>query len=76
MKQHAALVHRRGRALPDEDFPPDFVRSAYTLAIRRAARDSHRAVCDRNTVECDACRDHTQAIAEAKRELSRRTEAL
>jgi len=62
MKHHAAPATRRGRALSDEDFPPDFVRSAYMLAIRRAARDAHRTVCDRDAVECDACREHTQAV--------------
>jgi len=30
--------------LPDDALPPEFVRRAYTLAIRRAARDAHRAV--------------------------------
>jgi len=70
MKQQAAPATRRGRALSDEDFPPDFVRNAYMLAIRRAARDAHRTLCARDAVECDTCREHVSAIAEAKRELN------
>ncbi len=70
MKQQAAPAHRRGRALLDDAFPPDFVRNAYMLAIRRAARDAHRTVCDRDVVECDACREHMQAIVEAKHALN------
>jgi len=76
MKQQAAPVQRRGRALSDDDFSPDFVRRAYMLAIRRAARDAHRTVCDRDAVECDTCREHTQAVAEAKRALNPGTEEL
>ncbi len=70
MKQQTAPAMRRGRPLLEEDFPPDFVRNAYMLAIRRAARDAHRTVCDRDAAECDACREHTQRIAEAKRTLN------
>ncbi len=66
MKQQAASANRRGRPLSDDLFPPDFVRNAYMLAIRRAARDAHRAVCDRDIVECADCQDHVSAIAEAK----------
>jgi len=66
MKQKAVPATRRGRALPDEDFPPDFVRRAYMLAIRRAARDVHRAVCDRDAAECPNCQEHASAIAAAK----------
>jgi hypothetical protein len=76
MKQQAVPATRRGRALPDDEFPPDFVRCAYMLAIRRAGRDAHRTMCDRDAVECDACREHTQAIAEAKRALHRGTYKL
>jgi len=70
MKKQAAPAMRRGRALSDEDFPPNFVRNAYMLAIRRAARDAHRMVCDRDAIECDACREHLQILAEAKRTLN------
>jgi hypothetical protein len=70
MKQQAAPATRRGRALSDEDVPPDFVRNAYMLAIRRAARDAHRTVCDRDTLECDICREHADAITDAKRVLN------
>jgi hypothetical protein len=66
MKQQAAPATRRGRGLPDDAFPPEFVRHAYTLAIRRAARDAHRSVCDRDAVECASCRDHAHGIADAK----------
>jgi len=66
MKQQAAPATRRGRSLPDDAFPPEFVRHAYTLAIRRAARDAHRSVCDRDAVECATCQDHARAIADAK----------
>jgi len=74
MKQQAAPATRRGRALSDEDFPPDFVRSAYMLAIRRAARDAHRTLCDCDALECDTCRQHAAAIAEAKRLLNHAAE--
>jgi len=70
MKQQAVPATRRGRALPDEDFPPEFVRNAYTLAMRRAARDAHRGFCDRDVVECDICRENAEAIADAKRRLN------
>ncbi len=70
MKHKAALASRRGRCLPDVDFPPQFVRNAHILAIRRAARDAHRSVCDRDAVECDICRDQARAIAHAKSALN------
>jgi len=73
MKDEAAPVQRRGRPLPDDAFPADFERNAYMLAIRRAARDAHRMLCDRDAVECDVCREHTQRIAEAKRTLNHAT---
>ncbi len=70
MKQEAAPATRRGRALADETFSPEFVRHAYVLAIRRAARDAHRSECERDVVECDACREHARNIADAKRALN------
>jgi len=70
MKQQAAPVPRRGRALFDDDFAPEFVRHAHMLAIRRAARDAHRSECGRDAVECDICREHAWAIAEAKYALN------
>ncbi len=72
MKHQAAPAMRRGRALSDEHFAPDFVRHAYILAIRRAADDAHQSVCDRDrdTVECDACREHTQLIKNAEHALN------
>jgi len=70
MKQQAAPAIRRGRALPDDAFPADFARNAYMLAIRRAARDVHRTVCGRDALECDTCREHAAAIAEAKQTLN------
>jgi len=66
MKQQAAPAYRRGRALCSDYFSPEFVRHAYMLEIRRAARDAHQTVCDRDAVECDICRDHACAIADAK----------
>jgi len=74
MKQQAAPATRRGRALSDDDLPPDFVRSACMLAIRRAARDAHRTVCNHDAVECDSCREHASAIAEAKWALNHATD--
>ena len=71
MKHQAAPAKRRGRTFPDDDFPPKFVRNAHMLAIRRAARDAHRNVCDRDSVECETCRDHAAAIAESKYLLNR-----
>ena len=38
-------------------FPREFLRNPYLLANRRAAQDAHRAVCDRDVVECAACRE-------------------
>jgi len=76
MKQQAAPAVRRGRPLPDDVYPPDFVRNAYMLAIRRAARDAHRTVCARDAVECDTCREHASAIAEAKRELNHANDSV
>jgi hypothetical protein len=68
MKYQAVPASRRGRA-PHDDFPPEFARGAYMLAIARAARDAHRGVCDRDTVECTTCLEHAEAIAKAKRAL-------
>lgn len=73
MKQQAAPATRRGRAFSDEDFPRDFVHSAFTLAIRRAVRDAHRGVCDRDVVECATCSEFAAAIAEAKWALNHAT---
>ncbi len=70
MKQQAASAARRGRALPDDAFPLEFIHNAFMLAIRRAARDAHRTVCDRDAVECDVCRSHAQNISQAKRALN------
>jgi len=75
MKQQAAPATRRGRALSDDYFPPEFVHHAFMLRIRRAARDAHRTVCDRDAVECDTCREHGAAIAEAKWALNHATDA-
>jgi len=70
MKQQAAPVNRRGRLLPDDDFAPTSVRHAYILAIRRAAGDAHQSICDRDTVECDACGKHAQLIKNAEHALN------
>lgn len=67
MKYKAAPAVRRGRARTDDAFSRDFVHHAYMLAIRLAVRDAHRAMCDRDAVECDTCRECAQAIADAKR---------
>ncbi len=69
----AASATRRGRALHDEAFPADFVCNAYMLTLRRAARDAHRTMCDRDAVDCDICRDRACAIADAKWALNHRT---
>ncbi len=74
MKHEAAPAHRRGRPLLDDAFPPHFVRCAYMLAIRRAARDAHRTICDRDAVECDTCRELASAIAEANYLLNHRAD--
>jgi hypothetical protein len=70
MKHQTAPATRRGRPLPDDAFPAHFVRHAYMLAIRRAARDAHRSECDLDVVGCDICRERARAIAEAKRALN------
>lgn len=72
MKQEAAPAQRRGRALPDQGSPPEFVHSAHILAIQLAARDAHRAVCNRDVVECDTCREYESAIRDAELALSGR----
>ncbi len=76
MRYEAAPAHRRGRPLPDDAFPAQFVRHAYMLAIRRAARDAHRSECDLDAVGCEVCREHARDIAEAKRALNHFSEAL
>jgi len=73
MKRQTVPATRRDRALPEDALPPEFVRRAYTLAIRRAARDAHRAVCDRDAVDCTICCEHAAAIAEAKWEVNHAT---
>lgn len=65
MKHKSAPVARRP-VLTDIVFAPEFVRKAYTLVIRRAARNAHRIKCDRDVAECSICRDHARAIADAK----------
>jgi len=74
MKQQAVPATCRGRSLPDEDFPPEFVRRAHMLAIQRAARDAHRTVCGRDTLECETCGELMAAIAEAKWALNHATD--
>ncbi len=73
MKRQAVPVTRRDRALPEDALSPEFVRRAYTLAIRRAARDAHRSVCNRDAVDCATCCEHAAAIAEAKWALNHAT---
>jgi hypothetical protein len=75
MKQHVAPAKRRGRALPDDDLPPEFVRNAHMLAIRRAARDAHRSSCSRDAVECHDCQELASAIADAKWMLNHQKES-
>jgi hypothetical protein len=67
-----AAASPRGRCLsPDPPVSPGFLRSAQTLAIRRAARDAHRSLCDHDSVECSVCREHARMIADAKLALNR-----
>jgi len=73
MNRQAVPATRRDRALPEETLPSEFVCRAYTLAIRRAARDAHRAVCNRAAVDCATCCEHAAAIAEAKWALNHAT---
>ncbi len=73
MKQQAAPAPSRGRDCCDDAFPPGFLRNAHMLAIRRAARDAHRAVCDHDAVGCSICCHHAAAIAEAKWALNHPT---
>jgi hypothetical protein len=73
MKRQAVPARNRDRALPEDALPPEFMRCAYTLAIRRAARDAHRAVCERAAVDCAICCEHAAAIAEAKWALNHPT---
>lgn len=64
MKSVAASV--RGRHDSSSLGLSAFLRSAQVVAIRRAARDAHRSVCDYDAVECSICREHARAIAAAK----------
>jgi len=73
MKRQAVAARSRDRALAEDALPPEFARRAYTLAIRRAARDAHRSVCDRDAVDCAICCEHAAAIAEAKWALNHST---
>ncbi len=73
MKRQAVPATCRDRALPGDALSTEFVGRAYTLAIRRAARDAHRAVCDRDAVGCAICCEHAAAIAEAKWALNHAT---
>ncbi len=77
---HEAAPVRRGRGLSTRGDGPDgpaplrdppgitiaFARTSRRLAIARAARDAHRSDCDLDAVECDTCRAHAAAIANAK----------
>lgn len=63
----------RDRPLLNDAVPPDFLRRAYMLAIRRAARDAHRTACDRDAADCSTCCEHAAAIAEAKWALNHAT---
>ncbi len=73
MKRQAVPATRRDRALPEDALPPQFMRRAYTLAIRRAARDAHRSVCNRDAFDCAICCEHAAAIAKAKWALNHGT---
>jgi hypothetical protein len=46
-----------------------FLRRAHELAIRRAARDAHRAECQFDALDCSVCREHADRIAQAKAAL-------
>lgn len=70
MKEYAASVFRRGRSSPKGPISLAFLQRAQKLAIRRAARDAHRAACNRDAEECAACQEHARGIAEAKRVLN------
>jgi hypothetical protein len=47
-----------------------FLERAQRLALRRAARDAHRAGCPLDAVDCPICQDHARAITDAKRTLN------
>ena len=61
MKASAAPVRDRGGSLH-----PDFVRAASSLAIARAARESHRTVCEYDAQECPKCQEVAAAVRQAK----------
>ena len=70
MKRQAAPAARRSRTPADDAASAEFMRNARALAIRKAARDAHRAECDVDAAECDVYHAHARAIAEAKWELN------
>ena len=70
MIKNAARAFGRGRFSKGESITLAFLERAQRLAIRRAARDAHRASCDRDADECPVCAEHARCIAEAKRSLN------
>ena len=70
MKENAASAFGWGRPSCGDTITLAFLQRAQRLAVRRAARDAHRASCNRNAEECPICHEHAQGIAEAKRALN------
>jgi hypothetical protein len=48
---------------------PEFVRSATSLAIARAARDAHRSACVYDADDCPRCQELGAGVRRAKEAL-------
>ena len=70
MSGSAASALRRGRVSRNDEVTLAFLERAQRLAIRRAARDAHRAGCPLDAFDCPICQGHARAIADAKRALN------
>ena len=70
MKENTASAFGWGRLSSGDTITLAFLQRAQRLAVRRAARDAHRASCNQDAEECPICQEHAHGIAEAKRTLN------
>lgn len=69
MTEQAAPALRRGPVSLIDELTLAFLQRAQRLAIRRAARDAHRADCRYDALDCPTCQEHARAITDAKQSL-------
>ena len=69
MTEPAASALCRGRVSLIDEVTLAFLQRAQRLAVRRAARDAHRAECRYDALDCPTCQEHARAIADAKQAL-------